>query len=93
MQGWGFHESGAAKRIRMKASEPKPHPPRLAATPLSGVRDPDDRWPMEGVAVGVERRPVHRLIACAARPRHVPAAVLRSTVTRTRSPRNSSKPS
>ena len=37
--------------------------------------DAHGRWPVERRAVGVERRPVHRLIACAARPGGVPAAV------------------
>jgi hypothetical protein len=37
-------------------------------------RDPYRRWTFQRRAVGVERRPVHRLIACAARPRGVPTA-------------------
>ena len=37
--------------------------------------DAHGRWPVECRAVGVERRPVHRLIACAAGPGGVPAAV------------------
>ena len=37
--------------------------------------DAHGRWPVERRAVGVERRPVHRLIACAAGPGGVPAAV------------------
>ena len=37
--------------------------------------DAHGRRPIECRAVGVERRPVHRLIACAAGPCGVPAAV------------------
>jgi hypothetical protein len=40
-----------------------------------GVGDAHYRRPVKGVAVGVERRPVHRLIAGAARPGGVPATV------------------
>jgi hypothetical protein len=43
--------------------------------PLGGVGDAHYRWPVERCAVGVERRPVDGLIACAARPGGVPAAV------------------
>ena len=41
----------------------------------SGVRDPHRRRPFQRRPVGVEGRPVHRLIACAATPCGVPAAV------------------
>ena len=37
--------------------------------------DPYRRWTFQRRAVGVERRPEHRLITCATRPRGVPAAV------------------
>jgi hypothetical protein len=39
------------------------------------ARDPYSRRPIESAAVLVERWPVHRLVACAARPRGVSAAV------------------
>ena len=42
---------------------------------LGGVGDTDDRWPVEGRALDVEWRAVHRLVACAARPGGVSAAV------------------
>ena len=38
-------------------------------------RDSNSGWPVEACAVRVERRPVHRLVACAAGPGGVSAAV------------------
>jgi hypothetical protein len=54
--------------------------PRLV-TDLGGVGDAHYRWPVERCAVGVERRPVDGLIACAARPGGVPAAVTEAGLT------------
>ena len=42
--------------------------------------DAHGRWPLERRAVSVERRPVHRLIACAARPGGVSAAVAKASL-------------
>jgi len=48
---------------------------RHSVVDLRRVGDTDDSRPVEGVAVRVEWRPVHRLTARAARPCCVPAAV------------------
>jgi hypothetical protein len=52
-------------------------PVRAAITrsSLRAVRDPHCRRPIQGAAVGVERRPVHRGITCSAMPTGVAAAV------------------
>ena len=49
---------------------------RVSATGSIAARgDTYCRWPVKCRAVGVERRPVHGLVACAARPGGVSAAV------------------
>ena len=47
----------------------------IPAESVSSGRDPNCRRPFERRAVRVERRPVHRLVASATRPRGVAAAV------------------
>jgi hypothetical protein len=63
-QAEGGPHSQIALRRRTKTSRSVPR-----------CRDPHWRRPVERRAVDVERRPVHRVVACAARPRGVPAAV------------------